>query len=175
MDVGSIGSLVGALGLGSVLGQWVNGGGQRREMRARVLAALATCESGRWVSLNREAARPFPELAREVEAAALVARIPRDPMNQYVTLAYAAWWASAATAEYEPDGQGGVLSNYARVVTDAADHVTFLAWRPWRGRVRLRSRVAALDQRAADIKDKEIRSSLDEAYRRFRFSTVRYR
>jgi len=42
-------AVIGVLGVGSILGQYVGSSKDRREARAGVLSALAETESGRWV------------------------------------------------------------------------------------------------------------------------------
>lgn len=103
MDAGQIISLLGALGIGSVIGQYLGSANERRVVRAAALKALAQTESARWVSGNGSEP-PFPETARDLEAAALVARLPRDAVVQYLTLAHAAFWTSQENYEQNPAG-----------------------------------------------------------------------
>jgi hypothetical protein len=50
----------------------------RHETRARVLTALADAESARWVGADSKTHAEFQTSLRELQTAALVARLPRD-------------------------------------------------------------------------------------------------
>jgi len=91
LDLGTVTSLVGAVGLGSVLVQWIAGGKDRRSARAEALAALSALEVARWVSERRSKAA-FLEAFRTFEAACLVARLPRRIVTPYLELFIAAYY-----------------------------------------------------------------------------------
>ena len=48
IDPATIVSLIGALGIGSMLGQWASGSKDRRTARAAVLKEIAAVERARW-------------------------------------------------------------------------------------------------------------------------------
>lgn len=126
--LGQVGSVVGALGVGSVAGQFVGGSRDRRQSRAAVLAALSDVESARWVS--GESTKGFIAAARDLQTAALIARLPRDPVHEYVALAQAAWWQSVADAEDNPGREfvGSVDGFLAEAVEAAARGIAGMAW-----------------------------------------------
>jgi hypothetical protein len=56
--------LLGALGIGSLIGNYVGAGKARREVRSAVLSALATTENTRWAGQSRTGQPPFRTAAR---------------------------------------------------------------------------------------------------------------
>lgn len=155
--------LVGALGIGSVIGNYIGAGKARREVRSAVLKALATTENARWANLAEDH-RTFRTATRDLETAALIARIPRPAVQQYVLLADAAHRYSLEDFE-EKDGEeemgaGSVNSELANVVQDSAEVITQLTWRPWWSRFTYRARLKKLRDEAAAIDDKSVERAL---------------
>jgi hypothetical protein len=149
-----VGSLIGALGIGSVLGTWLTGGQARREVRSKVLAALAETEQKRWAGDGNY--HEFNIAVRRLETAALVARVPRKVVLHYVVLAQTANYLSRENYEElggdEDMGAGAINGYYAGHVRDAAEIITLCVWRPWWSKLtvpndlrKLRSQVLALD------------------------------
>ena len=164
MDATLVISLLGALGLGSVVGQYVASMAERRGVRAAALGALASTENARWSGEGR-ANVSFPEAARSLESAALVARLPRRAVTQYLTLAYAASWLSHESWEHDPDPEygGGINTELANVVRRSATLLTDLAWAPRLQRLRLRRRMAEIETIADDISSKDVIRALRSA------------
>ena len=93
LDAGTIVALIGALGFGSVIGQWFGAGKELRAARAAVLKALEAVESARWgIGEDGTANKGRSEAIRELQTAALIARIPRAVIRTYAQLATAASW-----------------------------------------------------------------------------------
>jgi hypothetical protein len=160
--------LVAALGVGSVIGNYVGAGKARREVRSAVLKALASTENARWIGLaESNEYRHFREALRELETAALIARIPRLAVQHYTVLAVTARGLSDEDYEDkggdEDMGAGGIESSFARVVRDSAEIVTQLAWRPWLSRVRYRVDLKRLRERAAAIDAADVKRQLASA------------
>lgn len=161
MDVATVVALIGALGIGSIVGQYVAGAGQRRQTRAEVLRALGRVESARWAGPD-EPEVPFRQAIRELETAALLARLPRDLIVHYKVLAQAGHWLSTESWDEYPDPEfgGGIEGHFADVIWDAAADVSQLAWRPWLGRVRIHRRIRERDSRAKEIDDAKVQREL---------------
>jgi hypothetical protein len=166
VDISTLASALGALGLGSVAGQYLAGGTHRGEARARVLRALSDLEHERWAN---DKPSEFIEATRELTTAALLARIPRDLIREYLTLAYAAWWASRNSwdlDDFAPQGvsSGPIPSELAEAVNVAARAVVAVTWtrglvRRWEaGKARRQVRAAT-----REITDTEILDAIDRA------------
>ncbi|GAB5902528.1 hypothetical protein [Mycobacteroides chelonae] len=160
--------LLGALGLGSVIGNYVGAGKARREVRSAVLTALATTENTRWAGPGVPDSPPFHSAIRDLETAALIARIPRPAVQQYVLLlADAARRYSLEDFEEkggdEDMGAGAVHSELVDVVQESAEIITQLTWRPWWSRARYRVHLRKLRERAAGIDDRGFKRQLANA------------
>ena len=158
--------LAGALGVGSLIGNYVGGGKARREVRSGVLRALAETENTRWAIVGKDASS-FSTAARDLETAALIARIPGSAVQQYVLLANAAWRFSVEDFR-KKDGDngaiaGGVHSGLSDVVKGSAEVITELAWRPWWPRVTYKWKLHKLREEAAAIDDEDVKLHLASA------------
>ena len=136
--VASVVSAGGALGVGSVLGQWIGAAHDRRGARAAVLRALSEVESARWTSGHSEeestrnySLDEFRVLVRDFQTASLVAGLPRDAVDWYCDLALAARHASRENA-MESNGEdynaGSIDPELGKVVRRAARDVAGLCW-----------------------------------------------
>lgn len=161
VDIANLVSLAGALGLGSVLGQFLMAGGQRRQTRAEVLRALGDVESSRWAG-DEKPAMPFSVAMRELDTAALLARVPREAVVHYKLLAQAGFWASVESWEQYPDPEfgGGIETDLATIIREAAAEISSLVWRPWVGRVGLRRRIRVREARVGAIENQEVARQL---------------
>lgn len=128
--VGEIVSVVGALGLGSVLGQYLASSKDRREVRARVLSAIAEVEESRWVGEGTATSAQFQAALRNLQAAALVARLPRHAVREYAVLAQAARWLSQEEWDRlgDPEIGGGIDARLSDATREAAKAVAELVW-----------------------------------------------
>ncbi len=141
MDFSVIGPIIGALGIGSLITQYLMAGRSRREVRGAVLKQLAEVEEKRWAGAPDDRGyRDFEKALHALETAALIARIPRRAVVHYVVFAHTARWMTQDYLDnpgYDEE-VGPILFNpVANVVTGAARTVTRLAWSPWWGRVGL--------------------------------------
>lgn len=129
IDVGSAAALLGTLGIGSVAGQYVTSAKDRRSARAEVLNALGAVESARWAP-HTEGAPSFRDAARALQTAALVARVPRALLVEYLQLAQAACWRSFEKWEEDPDPEygGGISADFADAVRQAARSLSDVIW-----------------------------------------------
>lgn len=160
------------LGVGGVIIGWAGAGKARREVRSAVLKALASTETTRWHGLaDSRDYQHFRAALHELETAALIARIPRLAVQHYTVFAEAARHLSDDSFEDrdgdEELGAGGIDGYFARVVSDAAEIVTKLAWRPWISRLRYRMDLRRLRNRAAAI-------AVDELPIRSQLASVQY-
>jgi hypothetical protein len=166
LDFTAVASFIGALGLGSVVGQWMAGSGARRAARGDVLRRLGAVESARWA--DEEGSRPvFRDAVRELEIAALLARIPRRPVRIYLVLAQTAYWESKQ--DYEESGgapeSGSVDVALAQLTRASAGLVTEAIWaaRLLRWPRFLGPRANRLLKRAQCLDDPRIRRHLAQA------------
>jgi len=120
-DIATITSLVGALGLGSLLSQWVNSAKDRRSTRANALLALGQVETARWAPVLEGEPR-FQDAARALMTATLLARVPGAPVREYLILAQAAAWLSQQSCDDDPIAPeaGTIDTEFSQVVRDAA-------------------------------------------------------
>lgn len=91
MDISGVVSVVGALGIGSFIGQYLIGSQQRRQVRSEVLKHLSDAETARWAGESTPIPN-FTESMRELETAALIARVPRRAVAHYKMFAHCAKW-----------------------------------------------------------------------------------
>lgn len=151
MDLDAFASALGALGIGSLMGQYLTQGRERRTVRTDVLAALEACESARWSRAGDtdEVAAVMTTAVRKLESAAVVSGLPAKPVDQYIVLAWAARWTSyddvvmCQMEGRDEEFAGGIPTNLADVVSAAARDVARLVWSPWRGRLIARRGVKA--------------------------------
>lgn len=157
MEIANLISLLGVLGLGSVLTQFLMAGGQRRQTRAEVLRAIGDVESTRWAG-GEEPSAPLHVTMRELDTAALLARVPREAVVHYKVLAQAGYWASVDSWEEYPDPEfgGGIDSKFATIIREAASELSSLVWRPWVGRLGLKKRIKRREARAAAVDNQRI-------------------
>ncbi|OBG87857.1 hypothetical protein A5699_18470 [Mycobacterium sp. E802] len=160
--------LVGGLGIGSVIGNYIGGGRARREVRGAVLKAIEATELTRWApTIYRE----FRTAYREVETTALIARIPRAAVRHYLVLAEAGRQLSDESWEErggdEDFGAGGIDGYFADVIQEAAEMITRLAWRPWLTRLTLAKDLKSLRDQAQRFAAEErvIKSALAKGQR----------
>ena len=151
-DVMQAVQVIGTLGLGSVLGQYLSSGGQRRKTRADVLVALAACEQARWHPHN-EGEPTLVTTGRDLQTSAMLARVPPQPVRVYLGIAGAASRASRDFWERHGDDESGgaIDTDMALLASDAAAMISDLAWAPWRHRWRLKARIEHLKSRTSEV------------------------
>jgi len=170
LDASTIISLIAALGIGSLIGQWYTASKDRRTARAAVLKELAAVEEARWRYLDASAA-DSPRLSdaiRQLEIAALVARVPRAAVLPYVQLATAGLWIVQDEIELRdsPPEEVGLAIDVAYAVLDAAEIVSKAAWSsPATRWVWLRWRIRRLGRAVATIEndDARIKRKIEDA------------
>lgn len=140
MDVNTISSMLGALGIGSLLAQALAQGRDRRSTRTDVLGALEDCELARWVTDMTES-KSLISATRRLESAAVISGLPSRAVDQYIVLAWAGYWTSyedmedAHFSDRDPEYAGGIPAQLNDLIADAARDVSRLVWSPWRGRL----------------------------------------
>jgi hypothetical protein len=134
MNASQIISIIGALGIGSILGQWLGNAKERRQTRADVLAALSEVETMRWWSATTKNANDFTLAARSLQTACLIARVPRRVVAEYLIWARAAFWTSEEAWNNDPDpeaGGGGIEADFSDQVREAAVILADAVWAPF--------------------------------------------
>jgi hypothetical protein len=123
-------SVLGALGVGSLIGQWVAGGKDRRAARAAVLDKLGAVEAARWYGTDRGAdSEKLVAAVRELETAALIARVPRAAVVPYAQLAVAGLWHMHNEVErHDDEERAGLDLSISDAIHDAAEVVSRSAW-----------------------------------------------
>jgi hypothetical protein len=132
-DIGAqVLAAVGALGLGSVLGQYVATSRDRRQVSADALRALAEIERTRWALFAPgrppTEATEFYQAVRTFQTAALLAGLPRLLVREYLVLAQAARWSS--DDNLDTSDQAGIEARLADAVAGAAGILAEVTWRP---------------------------------------------
>lgn len=159
-------SIIGALGIGSFAGQYLIGSQQRRQLRSEVLRHIAITERTRWAgaSSTDPSFQAFKESVRELETAAIIARVPRRPLTLYIQLATAARLLSDDDLELMDgeDGAGGISSEFSRSVRNSAAQVIRLMWSPWLARIGMKRQTQATEREVQGLKD-EVVSAVDRA------------
>ncbi|MCB2175189.1 MAG: hypothetical protein KQH57_05240 [Actinomycetales bacterium] len=155
-DVGDIAALLAAFGFGSLGAAAIGRAREQRGARARVLGALHEVERRRWYDPDGE---PFVAAVMELQAAALVARVPRRLVENYIVAARVAYGLSHDNWEErggDDEFAAGIASDVANVARMMSRVVADAIWRPWWGRIgarrhlrRMEAAVAALPARYA--------------------------
>ncbi len=162
--------LLSALGAAGVVGTWVGGGRARREVRSAILTAIANTESERWAEDPDGSGYPrFVAALRELETAALIARVPKGAVHHYVVLAEAARNLSDDAVEFFPGDTsfwGPIDGYFDTLVRDSAAVLTRLAWNPCRGRLKLRWSLRRLRARALKFDDAAVKRRLATGQKR---------
>ena len=111
---------------------------------------------------------PFRIGAHDLETAALIARVPRPAVKQYILLAEAA--RSYSLDDYEDKdgdedmGAGAIHRDLATVVEESAEVITQLAWNPWVSRAKYRKSLKDLREKAASIDDRSVKRNIAYAH-----------
>jgi hypothetical protein len=162
--------LLGALGVGGAIGNYVGAGRSRREVRSAILQAIANTEKERWSKdPDGNDYSEFVIALRELETASLIARVPRDAVHHYVVLAEAARILSDDAVDFFPGDSsfwGPIDGYFDTLVRNSAAVLTRLAWSPWRARIKLRWNLRKLRARALKFDDETIRWRLAAAQKR---------
>ena len=133
MCISQVATAVGALGIGSVLGQWLTSGTQRRQVRAVALSALSNVESNRWWRMEANASsESFTQAARALQTACVIARVPRKAVSEYLIYAQAALWQTHENWELHPDPDVGpsLEAHFSQLVRSAAKALADVIWAP---------------------------------------------
>lgn len=143
-------SIIGALGIGSFAGQYLIGSQQRRQLRSEVLRHLASTERTRWAgALSSDPSfQQFKDSIRELETAAIIARVPRRPLRLYIQLATAA----------------RLMTALSRCVRSSAAQLSRLMWSPWLARACMKRRTDEIEREAQGLDDSVV-SAVDRAKR----------
>ncbi|MGW9568373.1 hypothetical protein [Prescottella equi] len=163
MDISAFASVIGALGLGSFVGQYLIGAQGRRQARSEVLLRLAECEAARWAGPNEEAdIPPFRQAIRQFEKAALVAGTPRSIVEHYQQLAFVAMWSSELEADSDPNAYdlGRIDDNLADLVRKSALDLSRVVWHPWVHRVGMRRRIKRRREAVTEINGALMRNAV---------------
>jgi hypothetical protein len=125
-------SILGALGVATIISQWFASGKDRRTSRAAVLTELAAVEAARWPSHSGTDVEDITRLRaaiRQLETAALIARLPRRAIVRYVQLSTACLHFTLEEVERYGDPEAAALPQALYdLLLDAAEIVSRVAW-----------------------------------------------
>ena len=173
LDASTIISLIAALGIGSLIGQWYTASKDRRTARAAVLKELAAVEKA-WPAADSPR---LSDAIRQLEIAALVARVPRAAVLPYVQLATAGLWIVQDEIELrDSPPEVGLAIDVAYAVLDAAEIVSKAAWSsPATRWVWLRWRIRRLGRAVATIEndDARIKRKIEDAEIKLKIENAR--
>ncbi|ALL79331.1 hypothetical protein AD006_28955 (plasmid) [Pseudonocardia sp. EC080610-09] len=157
-------SVLGALSVGSLILQWAASGKDRRAARAEVLRALGAVEAARWKFSERDAYQNLRDAIRDLETAALLARVPRRVLIPYSELSIASlWWLMEEADLTEPVGLDLHISD---AVHDAAEIVSRATWEtPATRWAWLETRLTRLEQSVAAVDDDRFQAKIRSARR----------
>lgn len=146
MDGTVLVSLLGALGVGSLVTQWISTNAERRRYRADALRSLRGLGLWAWSKGpdDDEGLVHLESAVTELRAAALIARVPRAPVEVYGVLVQYANAESGINARGAAGSHGSIPRDLGVCLADAADIVAMCIWNPLWSRPRVRSRLAAL-------------------------------
>lgn len=158
-------SIVGGGFIGSLATHYLTTGRERREIRSEVLHKLSDTEQKRWAGLYKR--DQFRDALRDLETAALIARLPRDLVLLYKLLAQTARNLSEADIEDDPTKHeafaGGIDGKFATIVRDTAADMSRAIWAPFITRISLPRTIRRLEKRALDTETDTERTFLAAA------------
>jgi hypothetical protein len=147
-DIATVVSVISALGVGSLIGQWFGRGKDRRTARAAVLDKLAEVEEVRWYRGPSDE-DSFQKLIKQLETAALIARVPRAAVKQYHGLALGVLLISKFNNERTD--LGSIPTEMSDAVHDAAEIIQKAAWSPMTSWLWLRWRIRRVNRKVEAI------------------------
>lgn len=145
LGAGSVGGVA-----GQVVAQYVSAGPERRKARADVRSAMTELDELVWHADDPEV---WPRLRRALhafESASMIAGVPRDLSNWYVTTRLAFYGQSRRNYERHggPDEGGGWLErHHLQGLNEAAEMIYQALWHPQRSRWFRKRRLAAAKER----------------------------
>jgi hypothetical protein len=130
-------SSLGAAVVGGIVAPQLLQSRERRASRAAVREKIAEVEVLRW---EDEPYQEFRKAIAALESAAMIARVPRHPVQEYVRAAEQARHAS----QVHPGGPDGepittLDEEHDELVQGALDRLSRLLWRPWVGRLAVKA------------------------------------
>jgi hypothetical protein len=141
--------VVGALGvaiIGGLVAPQVTLARERRSARADLLAKVRVVEEFRW---SDETYVSFIRALTSLEAAAVMAGIPRRVLREYTTAVKTARTTRARVdyGEYEDWTNDPQVEN---AVDEALEGISRAIWHPWRSRMTIRRRHQRVNRSTAD-------------------------
>jgi hypothetical protein len=153
VDVGQL--LGGALGgavASSVLGPLIGQRRERRDLRADVLRRVSAVEQAKWAPTPLE---HFREAIVALRAAALVAQVHRELVEEYAYPASVGWAESLKSWDDDPDPEYGgyVDGTLADLIHDESQLLVDHVWHPLRSQLAVRRRRARLRERKQALRE----------------------
>jgi hypothetical protein len=142
--------LLAAAGIGGILAQYVGKGSERRAARAEVLQALRVVDTARW-NIPTEGDDEFSDQLRALKTSAMIAQVPRRLVDEYGYGAQATRVARMEAHKYDPDSVG-LNREFSDYVDEVRDLLVGYLWQPWLARLRLGTRLPALEAKRRELR-----------------------
>lgn len=125
-----VASTLGAAVIGGLIAPQLMQAKERRAARAAVREKIADVEALRW---EDEPYRDFQRAVSALEAAAILARLPRKAVRSYLNAADAARRASYVIEDGPDGGPETILLNgpESQAVKASLEHLGVVLWHPW--------------------------------------------
>ena len=137
-------AIVGGGVVGSLISTYVTSGREGRQARAKVRECLFDTEDTRWTDTDYKL---FREAVSRLEAAALIAKAPREIVRRYVYLAEVAHYTQLAKEKIEPGyPPRGLPIDLAVLVESTIAILVEHLWNPWSKRHLVKHGAWAIDQ-----------------------------
>jgi hypothetical protein len=144
-----ISSVVGGGIVGSFVSAYLTSGREGRAARAKVRECIFETENTRWADADYQ---KFHEALSKLEAAALIAKAPRELVERYVWLAEVAHYTEVAQRrENEFFPPRSLPLPLAALVRMSVEELTNHLWHPWSYRFRRTRSLWKIDQEAIHL------------------------
>ncbi|MFC9160760.1 hypothetical protein ACFTZ8_07935 [Streptomyces fungicidicus] len=165
-DLVGVLQLLGAGSVGAVVAQYVSAAPERRQARAAARTAMTALEEAVWSEGDPQEWSRLRRAVHAFESAAMIAGVPREVSEWYVTTRVAFYSESRRNFEMHPDPEfgGGLEGHHFRSLNLASEVVYQALWHPQRSRLLWRARLkrAKAGAFAAAEDSPDIRRNLTE-------------
>ncbi|MEV6837922.1 hypothetical protein AB0N17_25995 [Streptomyces sp. NPDC051133] len=136
-DLMGVLQLLGAGSAGAVVAQYVSAAPERRQARAAARTAMTALEEAIWSQGDPQEWSRLRRAVHAFESAAMIAGVPREISEWYVTTRVAFFKESRRSFERHPDPEygGGVDGRHFRGLNTATEIVYRALWHPQRSRL----------------------------------------
>ena len=166
VDLIEVLQFLGAGGVGAVITQYVSAAPERRQARAAARTAMTALEEAVWSQGKPEEWSQLRRAVHNFESAAMIAGVPHDLSEWYVTTRVAFYLESRRGYEENPDPEygGALATHHIRALNSANEIICQALWHPQRSRLFRRTRLkkAMAQTRAAVADSPDLLRNLEE-------------